>query len=91
MIVLIKEKKFRTSKFLEKYNCYKRAIHHHNLKSPYQAKKFIEKHGFFIQDVRLNLIAGKRFLGALLYELFIPRIFAQKFLTTMYLVIARKV
>jgi SAM-dependent methyltransferase len=90
-IYLVKKRKFKTSRFLEKYDCYKRAIHHHNLKSPYQAKKFIEKHGFFIQDIRLHLIAGRRFLGALLYELIIPKAVAQKFLTTTYLIIARKI
>ena len=77
--------------FLEKYNCEKVAIDHHNLKSPFQTKKFVERHGFFVQDVRLHLISGKRLFAALLYEIFIPKIFYQKFLSTMFVVIARKI
>lgn len=83
--------KFKSSKFLEKYDCNKIAIDHHNLKSPYQTRDFIKRHGFFVQDIRLHLIAGRRILGALAYEIFIPKIFAQKFLSTMFIVVARKI
>lgn len=83
--------RLKTTSFLEKYNCEKVAIDHHNLKSPFQTKKFIERHGFFVQDVRLHLISGKRLFAALMYEIFIPKIFYQKFLSTMFVVIARKI
>lgn len=84
------KEKFATSGFLEKHNHTKVAINHHNLKSPYQTRDFIQKHNFFIQNIRLHLIGGRKKLGALAYEILIPKIIAQKFLSTMFIVIARK-
>lgn len=89
--LLSTKEKFRTSRFLEKWDVDKIAINHHNLKSPYETKELVEKHGFFIQDIRLHLISGRRKIGALLYELLIPKIFAQKFLSTMFVLISKKI
>ena len=74
----------------ERYDVKKIAIDHHNLKTPFETKSFIERHAFFIQDVKLHLIGGRRKLFQILYEILIPRYIQQKFLSTMFVVIARK-
>ncbi|MDW8289904.1 MAG: methyltransferase domain-containing protein [Armatimonadota bacterium] len=87
---LLIERRFRTSGFLEKWYAMTESTNHHNLKSPYQTKRWLDQHGFFIQDIRLHLIAGRRWIAKIAYELLLPPLFTQKFLTTMYVVIARK-
>ncbi|MBI87374.1 MAG: hypothetical protein CMG63_04755 [Candidatus Marinimicrobia bacterium] len=84
------KEKFFTTGFLEKWNVSKTAIDHHNLKSPRQTETFVKKHGFFVQDIRLHLIGSNWWLGQILYETIIPKILAQKILSTMYVLIARQ-
>jgi SAM-dependent methyltransferase len=90
---LIRNRNWRTSSFLERWQPSVRSIRHHNLKTARTAAADIARHGFFVQGFTVPLLFSNFILAAAFHEVLngiLPKAFIERFLGTSYTVVARK-
>ena len=90
---LLNSGRWRTSSFLEKWNTGVRAVHHHNLKTPGDARQWIERQGFVFLGMEVPLLFSNRVVMAALYEVVsgvLPASWIERFLATSYTIVAAK-
>lgn len=93
LLRVIRQRQWRTSSFLEKWNADVRAVHHHNLKTARVAREMIERHGFFPMGMEVPLLFSNRRSFAALYEAasgILPMPWIERFLATSYTIVAMK-